>query len=206
MCHEGYPGHESGNRAASARGKAAAATPARSKPRCDPDLLRLSLSSLDGTQSMAETVNALSVEAAADLVASFATPSPSIKVAVGQNTPSTAFTQRRLPLLFREQQQRKLPMTPLTKTSDFIASLTSVQEKLLALGGAARNPGSPPTRVGQNIEETMPALASGLSLLVQGGGQNGEGMNVGKSSRQARDLLAHIRDLRRAVEGTLASP
>jgi hypothetical protein len=200
MCHEGYPCHGNGADSAAAAARATTMTPTRTKPRCDPDLLRLSLSSLDGVQSMAQTVDALSVEAAADLVASFATPRRSRGNVGAQTGPHTVVTQRRAPLLDQEQQRRQRGISvgsknsPLTKTSDFIASLTSVQEKLFVLGQ-------------QNRENATPAMVPAVAAFERVGVGGRRAMEGGGSSnKQASDLLAHIRELRRAVEGSLASP
>ena len=173
MCHEGYSGEAKHERAG---------TPTRSKPRCDPDLLRLSLSSLDG-KTMAQTVSDLSVEAAADLVASFATPTSKRAPSADATIQMTAATQRRLPLA----QQRGV-RTPLTKTSEFISSLKTVQEELSALGQQYT--------WNTKTVSTVNAPATPVNLHPY--------EKAEKS--QAVDLLAHIRELRRAVEGSLASP
>ena len=69
-----------------------------------------------------------------------------------------------------------------------------MQEKLFVLGQ-------------QNRENATPAMVPAVAAFERVGVGGRRAMEGGGSSnKQASDLLAHIRELRRAVEGSLASP
>ena len=187
LCHEGYD--DKFNRTQNCNPSKSKSS--RTRPRCNSDLLRLSVTSSE-EKPWLQSFNDLTVADAANLVAEFS----QLCGPQDMKTPDTVRANRRM-----HQRIDSSKLHP--KTVDIFASLTSVQDNLLALsqqklleqqlvvGGRA---------VPSPIRDTSVRSNDNYDFLVH----NKNDLDVIKSTPdQTKAILAHIRELRMAVEGTL---